>query len=501
MDKLMKKILRQQEILNNARTANRDLTDEERTEMDSLQREIETLMTGEHNTAQRDQAEAEQRAVAAERQRISDITEVCRMAGMEAGSYISEGTTVDAVRQAAIEHMTRHGAPIQTGARITESAEDKTRAAMADSLIMRGGVDLRTPAEGYRNFMGMSLRDLAIECLQNETNESGLNRRSNDELFSLLQRQFYNPSAAFPSIMDQAIQKAYKEGHETAPVTFDQWTKKGTLNDFKTHDDYWLSGPAGEFLEVPENGELKHDVYSDEKLPTRRLKTYGRQFTMARQAFINDDIGFLSKVPAKYAAAARRTQNKQAYGILMNNPAIYDGANLFSGAHRNVLASGTGITREAMQSMMMALQMQQNQFGEDIIIRPAIIVCGVGMEFDMYTLFYSPTINTSANTQAVNPLYKYADKIHIVSDPLVNAMSAGGNVPWFLLGDKADTDFIEVDYLNGNEIPIIRRSEQPGTLGFVWDIFLDWGFSCMDFRGAIKNPGTTISAPIGVVTE
>ena len=57
------------------------------------------------------------------------------------------------------------------------------------------------------------------------------------------------------------------EGHKTVAVTFDQWTKKGTLKDFKTHDNNYLAGPVGEFLEVPEGGELKHDVFGDEKLP------------------------------------------------------------------------------------------------------------------------------------------------------------------------------------------------------------------------------------------
>ena len=118
--------------------------------------------------------------------------------------------------------------------------------------------------------------------------------------------------------------------------------------------------------------------------------------------------------------------------------------------------------------------------------------------FDMYTLFYSPTISTSGNTQAVNPLYRYKDSITVVEDPTINALCGGfGNVmPWWLLGAKDDTDFIEVDYLNGQEIPTIRRMETPGTLGFVWDIYLDWGISVMDYRGAIKNPGIEVKNPI-----
>ena len=288
------------------------------------------------------------------------------------------------------------------------------------------------------------------------------------------------------------------EGHRTAPVTFDRWTKRGTLKDFKTHDNNYLSGPAGEFLEVPEGGELKHDIWHDEKRPTRKLKTYGRQFTMTRQAFINDDIDIITRMPAKYAASARKTLNKQCYEILLNNPGIYDGVKLFDSKHANLLATGTGITREALQGMIMALSNQKDEFGEVCIIRPATIIVPSGYKFEMYTIFFSPTINTEDNTQAVNPLYQYRESIEIVEDPTINAMCGGfGNqMPWWLLGAKEDTDFVEVDYLNGQDVPNIRRSEVPGTLGFVWDIYLDWGISVMDYRGAIMNPGVVVNSPV-----
>jgi len=509
------KMLRQQEIVNAAKDAGRDLTAEEQTEFDSLQREIERLdgeiaaeeqqqrgMTPQPNAPPQNPANPEadtQRAIQEERARIRSITELCGEFGMEARSYIESGATLEAVREAALEHIRQHGAPISANGRvnITESAEDKFRAAAADALVMRSGLEIQNPADGARQMMGMTLRDLAIECLSNE-GQTGLNRRTSDELYGMLQRQFYNPTAAFPAILDNAINKAYVEGHKTVAVTFDQWTKKGSLKDFKTHDNNYLAGPVGEFLEVPEGGELKHDVFGDEKLPTRKLKTYGRQFTLTRQAFINDDIDLVTRIPAKYAASARKTINKQCYQILVNNPAIYDGTALFSSTHFNLLAKGTGITKEAVQGMILALQNQKDQFGEAIIIRPAVIIVPSGYMFDMYTLFFSPTISTSGNTQAVNPLYRYKDSITVVEDPTINALCGGfGNVmPWWLLGAKDDTDFIEVDYLNGQEIPTIRRMETPGTLGFVWDIYLDWGISVMDYRGAIKNPGIAVKNPI-----
>ena len=506
-------IQRQQALLDTAKAAKRELTAEEQRELEDLQRQIAEAIKGVNPPTAPPTApmapptvpQMDENAIReAERQRTAEITSMCRSFSVSAedmDKYIKDGTSVDAVRAAIMDNMMKNGAPIvQKGSAdlsVTKDAQDKFRAAAADALILRSGMNLEKPAEGARDLMGMSLKDLAVECLAEE-GMSGMNRRHAHEVFQELQRQYFNPTAAFPAILDNAINKAYVEGHKSVAVTFDQFTKKGTLKDFKTHDNNYLAGPVGEFLLVPESGELKHDTFEDKKRPTRKLQTYGRQFTLTRQAFINDDIDIVTRMPARYAASARKTINKQVYEILIKNPAIYDGTTLFNQAHGNLVTTGTGITQASMQAMMMALQTQNDEFGEACIIRPAKIIVPVGMSFDIYTLFNSPTINTEGNTQAVNPLYRYANQIQVIEDPTINVLCGGfGKVmPWFLLGSSDDTDFIEVDYLNGQEIPTIRRMETAGTLGFVWDIYLDWGISVMDWRGAIKNPGIQIAKPL-----
>lgn len=488
------KLERQNELLADAKANERDLSSHEQDEFDTLQKDIDTL-TAEINS---ETEPTEQRAIEAERERVRTIMSLCEDFGLNAHTYIESGMTIDGVRSAVLTDLKNNRAPVAgRGIIVTKSEEDKFRDAAADALLMRGGVTIQNPADGAREMVGMSLRDIAIESLT-RSGEVGLNRKSSDELYGMLSRQFFNPSAAFPSILDTTINKAYVEGHKNVEVTFDKWTKKGSLADFKVNNNQYLAGAAGEFMEVPEGGEIKADKFSDVKRPARQLKTYGRQFTLTRQAFINDDIGLVTSIPAKYAAAARRTINTQCYRILVDNPAIYDGTQLFSATHKNLLATGTGITRDAMQKMITALGTQKDEFGNPIIVRPGTLIVPAGMGFDVVTTINSPTINTADNQQAVNPLFRYASSIQVIEDPTINVLCGefGNIMPWYLIGNTSDTDFIQVDYLNGQEIPTIRRMEAPGTLGFIWDIYLDWGISVMDWRGAVKNNGIVVTNPL-----
>ena len=508
-------LARQNEILQLARTEGRAMTAAERAEFDSLQRAIEALDraaenangsnagSGEagHANQQRQQtAPSEdgndpadtQRAITEERERIRQISDLCSEFGMDSRSYIDNGSTVETVRAAVIEHMRANHAPLSGRARVTESDEDKFRRAAVDGLTMRAGGSVSQPADGATQFRGMSLRDMAIECLSRDgsRNASELIRMSSDDLYTELARQFYNPSAAFPAIMDQTIRKSIVELYNHVPTTFQEITTKGSLPDFKTTADHeYVIGGVGDFLQVPENGEIKPDAPRTELLPQRKLETYGKQFSMTRQAFINDDIGFLTRVPGLYATAAKKTIDKQVYKILFDNPAIFDGKTLFHADHKNLIGSGAKPSQAAIQAIILQMQKQTDQFGEPIYMTPAAIVVPVGYEFDLAVIFHSAQV-TGSDHNDINPLYNYPLKV--VQSPLLNAMAGANACPWFVFADQASARGIQVDYLNGQETPTVRRMETPGTLGFTWDIWLDWGISVRDFRGIYKNPGTTL---------
>ena len=507
---LQELIRRQRELTEAARNEGRELTAAEQTEFDDLQRQIDaygnegpTLSDARRNEGLKnpentDPENTRAAGIAAERQRMADITELCRGFEIDPQQFIRSGQTVDEVRAEVLEQLRKNNSPVNV--RVTEDAEDKRRAAIADGILMRENIAVEKPEAGAENFRGASLWQIAANCLaSDEGGKRNFAMMGPSELFDeVMSRSYYNPTASFPAIMDNVVNKAYKEGHKLAPVTFDRFTTKGTLRDFKKADNYYLRGSFGEFLEVPEGGELKHTTTTDEKFPQRQLKTYGRQFTMSRQAFINDDMGVVASMPYQAAKAARTTINTQVYRILMSDEPIYDGKPLFGKDHKNLLKDGSEINQAAVQTMILALgghKRKEDGMDKAILIRPAILVVPLGYKFKMYTLFNSQTISASGD---VNPLYQYRDSIEVVEDATLNALAGDGNIPWFMVGDRNDTDFIQVDYLNGQEIPNIRRMEKAGQLGFTWDVYGDWGITVLDYMGAVKNPGVKITSPLAL---
>lgn len=430
-----------------------------------------------------------------ERARIADINALCREFDVEPDKFIKDGSDINAVRAAILEQLKAEKKPARVN--VQQDEGDNFRAAAVDSLCMRSGTQITNPAKGANELRNMSLRDLAVECLAREGRGSieKLRREDPNALFDHLARDFYNPTALFPAILDNAINKNIVEIYRKTPTTFDLWTSKGSVNDFKeTKDHNYLIG-GGQFEKITENGEIKASRPETHLLPTRKIDTYAMQFSMTRQAFINDDIGILAQVPGLAAAAAKRKINQQVYEMLFNNTVLVEGKKLFCAEHGN-LATGSGKagapTLELINALMLKMQTQKDPFGKPLIVTPKTLILPVGYGLNVDTILHSTSIKTADNDYTgYNPL---ANKgLTYVEDPTLNALAGDGACAWFLVADAMSAKSIQVDYLRGQETPTVRRAERPGTLGIVWDIFMDWGVSALDFRGIARNDGAKIA--------
>ena len=510
-EKLKKALKRQRELYAAAMAENRNFTEDEQREFDALQAVIDGYSDGDgsngngeraaedmtppppEDTPQRETppASADERSTTDEftPESATEIMQMCRHFGMDAENYISRGLSVAAAREEIMNDLMQRGAPISTGT-ISVGDDERTKyvRAVSDGMLMRNGVAVANPAAGANQFRGMGIRDVAIECLERD-HGGNYRRMSPDELYTACLRDFYNPTAAFPSILDDMIKKSYVEGLRKARKKYSQFVRTGSLTNFKkTTNHEYLMGLGGTLDKVPEGGELTAYVPLDVPMPERKLETFGRQFTMSREAFINDDIGLIATMPYRYAALSENTQNKLVYEILLGDKKIFDGDKMFSEKRGNMLKTGTGVTLAAIEAMSYMLGMQVDAAGDDLDLLPDLFIVPLGLGTPLKTLLYSPTIHTAENTQASNP-YTSMDWT-VVEDATINHyFKPGEALPWFM-GMKEE--FIQIDYLNGQKEATIRRMEKPGTLGFVWDVYHDFGVSVIHPQAIIKNPGVKL---------
>ncbi len=483
---LEKKLARQQEILGAAKTVQRDLTAEEQTEFDALQREIDTLKAeiAEEERATDARAETE-RAIQAERQRVSDITALCRDFEVDPKEYIDDGSSVDQVRSAVLDMLKTKMQPIAaavpegSGTHLQTDETDKFREAASDAILMRGSLSVEKPAEGARELRGMKLRDLAVECLI-RAGRSNAHRLDDDQLF----REALTPDNQFTSILSNAVNKSMATAYRTAQTTYQRWTGRGSNPDFKAATHYQIS-EAGDLLPMTQSGEFKFDEMTDQGV-TKAIATFGRSFGFTRKALIDDDIGILTRVPQAYVRAAGRGINRLVYRMLGTNPVIFDGAQLFTAdaPHNNTVGAGQGaaISVQTVSAGRTAMRRQRNLRGNEILnIGPRFLIVPASLE-TVGQQFLSTNLYPTQQT-VINP---FAGTLELVADAELDEFSL---TAWYLAASPADIDTIEVTYLNGDDMPKLESQVGFDFLGIKWRIYIDYGVTVLDYRGLYLNPG------------
>lgn len=483
MNKIQKILARQKAILDGAKNdGNRALSVEEQREFDQLQTELEALREqGYPNDPIPTPVDNSERALAAERQRALEITSLCRDFGLNAEEYIKDGHSIDQVRQFILEKQIKDRAPQPSGVQMGKDERDKFRDAAAHGMALRVGMSVENVSEGADELRNLSLRELAKESLRIEGIGNAY-RLSDDDLL----RQHLTPTSLFANIMDQTARNVFQQAYTEAQTTYQHWTRRGTLTDFRPTKTYQV-GTAGELLLVSENGELKHDDPIGVEGPTRQLLTYGRQFTMSRNAFINDDVSFIETIPALYAQAARLGINRLVYQTLAKNPAIWDGKQLFHTDHKNIATTADIPSVETLSEARRLLRKQKAAGGEVNLNIPArFMLVPTSLETKAGQLIGSTVDPSAVNPNVPNPFF---NQFTIVSDAELDDATVNGEKEWYVTADKLRSP-IQVDFLNGKDMPTIQMKTAPaGQLGFIWDIYMDYGVTVVDYQTVIKNNG------------
>jgi hypothetical protein len=414
------------------------------------------------------------KAQADERVRVTEITSICRAFEVDPAEYINKGTAVDEVRKTIMDEQIRKQAPVSTVRVATDEAE-KVRAAMIDGLAMRAGVKIDKPADGANDFRSFRLLRLAEECVERRDGKRG--KFSDDEAMI---REALTGASQFSGILSNVANKSMSNAYQAVPTTYQIWTGTGTQSDFKTGTRYRIS-EAGELEKLTSQGEFKHSEVT-EAGATVSIGTYGKKFSITRQAIINDDMGALSRIPAIHGAAIPRGINRLVYKVLKDNPTIENAA-LFHADHKNLAATAAALAVASLGKAKAAMAKQTNIGGKEYLnIQPAYLLVPTELEVTAAQLIGS-LVDPSKSNATPNP---FANKLTVVSDPCIDDISLTN---WYLAAAAGYADTIEVTYLNGRQQPTLESQVSWEVLGIEWRLYFDFGVNLLDFRGLYKNAG------------
>lgn len=441
--------------------------------------------------------------------RALEIMGMCRSFGLDPEEYIRSGMSLDRTREAIMNKLCDGKRPLPARSVEVSDENDKVREQIRDAILVRGRViSLEEAVPGTSRFMRTHTRDLFCRAYRAEgVPRAAVEDMEDGEIFGRYMDQYSStsryarshetPTALFPAIVDDAMEKAITSGYEHLPVTYDKISTKISVKDFKEHRHlYSYGGTTRRFEKLPEGGEIKHDNITMAQLPSVHTETYAKQWTMTRELMVNDDIGLVAEIPRAFGEAYRQTINDMVYDAYLKNQNCFDGTPLFSGekGHKNMLGTGTTVDGDAYNDMLRILQSQTDQHGDRIPFRPAFILVPSAMEKAAYTLFNSPTINMPDNTQAANPYYHYGTRV--IVDATIDARCEGDTTPWFLFAEGKFP--VELAYLNGNEGLNRRAMQVPGQLGIVFDFWGDVAVNITDFRQVVMNPGIKVPMKYGL---
>lgn len=389
--------------------------------------------------------------------------------------------TVDQAREkllAAIGAGTQPAAVPVAGAHIHAGNGNLVGDSVRASVLARIGRGERQADNAYN---GMTLRELARASLVDRG--IGVASLNTPQMVGLA---FTHTSSDFGLILLNVANASVLAGWEEASETFQQWTKPGILTDFKPARRVGL----GEFASLPKVREGAEYTYATLGAHGEQiiLATYGKLFSITRQAIINDDLQMLKDIPYKLGQAAKATIGDLVYAVLTGNPKMADGKALFHADHDNLLTgAGSALSIESMSTAkkQMALQKTHTEEGKarTLNIRPAYVLTSVALEDKAKQLIRSASVpGADVNSGVDNPIRNFAE---VISEPRLDDASA---TAWYLAA-KQGSDTIEVAYLDGVDTPYLEQQEGFTVDGVASKVRIDAGVAPLDFRGLQKANG------------
>jgi len=471
----------------------------------------------------------ENRRVAANRRRVTRISEITAAAGNPSMTIRQNGqeTTVEIGAHAIEQNWTEDRVELEvlrasrgSGPAVLTRSHDRdcTISALEGAMILRAGGRLDHPAYASRQGSGLpgwlraginaeqrqramdaahryadlSAVDLCREALRLEGRDAPHGRNE------MIQAAF--SSSALTNIFTTNVNAILLSTYAEAPDTTAGWVSEQEVADFKTQERPAMT-KGGNLSKLPRGGEADHYSRSD-LVESYKISRYAKQFVVDEQDIIDDSLGALGDTPREMGLAAARLRPDLVYGIMLANPTLgATGVALFSASNFSAnLLTSAALAAPKLKAAASAMRLFREN-SVNLNLMPTHLIVPPTLEFTAYELVNS-TENIIAGTAGsvtergnVNALQRLG--LTVVSDArLENGVThpdsgtaySGSASTWWLVCNYART--IEVGYLRGTgRAPQTRswRFNGEGKYGMGWDVKMDIGAKAIDWKGFVQN--------------
>jgi hypothetical protein len=406
-------------------------------------------------------------------QSIRNLVQLMKLEPTFGDKLIAQSVTLDAARVQVIDEVARRAGPeIRTAhGEVTRDHREGLVERLSEALACR--YNAKPPSDAAREFMGAPISEFARECLRT----AGMRvPRQPAEIIRL----GMHGTSDFPNLLTGTGQRLLLDAYNAASPAIKQVARRSTVTDFRVKAVLRL-GEAPTLVKVPETGEVTHGTRAEMK-ESYRAFTYGRIFSISREALVNDDLSAFADFARAFGVAAAQLEGTLLVDLLASNPVMSDGKQLFDATyHANLVNPGTAISVDNLSIARTMTRLQTGLDGTTVLdIPPRYLVVPATKE----TLAEAYLTSIQAATAAdVNP---FPGKLTLVVDGHLDGKST---TAWYLFGDPNLTPVLEYSYLSGAEGVQVDSRAGWEQLGQEFRAILDYGVGVLDYRGALLNLG------------
>jgi hypothetical protein len=437
-------------------------------------------------------------AVKAERLRATTIRTMAVPFKLEekfVNAIIDEGVSVETARERiltklAAQYEANPVNPLNPTVTMTADATDKRREGMEAAILFRGNPGDSKLRDAGREYAGLTLVDVARECLD----AVGVKTRgmSRNEIARVALQGRYGveqyfagigsmTTSDFPNILANVANKTLRQAYESAPRTFVPFCRQVSAADFKPINRVQLSD-VPTLPKVNEKGEFHRTALSDSK-ETYSLATFGEIVAITRKVIVNDDLQALTRVPAGLGQAAANLESDTVWAVITGNPNMADTVALFHATHKNLNATNA-LALAALGIARAALRVQKAPKGTILNLQPRYLIVPAALEQAADQLIYPINLAATAVTGVVPTWVQSLTKI---VEGRLDAVVTVGVTNWFMAVDPSQIDTIEYCYLEGQQGVYIETRQGFDVDGVEIKARLDFAAGAIDFRGLSKN--------------